>query len=437
MRERGKKLSDAEIAREVSSAASHMSQEVCDLYQSDLKAGLTVMEAGLYTKKDYPLEKMKLFSECYRAGYDDSFINILYKDNLSTAMMHVLIEAHKKGVPDEMIRNVADAETSIEGAKRALSHVYDQQAAVGAIIESTPEHEQELIQQMQKVVECFQPKKLQNFLRESMKVVADKDQRFGDSFDAVIKEKEEKIVEITKERDNLKKQLQSKEKELSEANVAKADAENQASKNQDKLNEMKAKTVNDSKYEKEAERLSRENERLAKDIENLRKSLEEARNVAKGRDTSSGKEKTALVIENGIIEDSSKSQTQETVIYGKVETKERHYEDVPIMVKLPEHYEIPVRNSSGELTNISVDRQKRKASGLLGYISRYLSKGKNHNFIQELQGKGLNEHQLIEIINGIKQGLSDNQISDLINSKFSAPEMAQVVRIAVLSRQYE
>lgn len=67
-----------------------------------------------------------------------------------------------------------------------------------------------------------------------------------------------------------------------------------------------------------------------------------------------------------------------------------------------------------------------------------LFKGKfRGNLIKQLKGKGLNQAQMEQVKIAIQSGLNEQEVIDIINSGFSAEEMAQAIDIVVADRMYQ
>lgn len=74
----------------------------------------------------------------------------------------------------------------------------------------------------------------------------------------------------------------------------------------------------------------------------------------------------------------------------------------------------------------------------MALAGKKIFKGKSRiNLIKELTGKGLNPEQMEQIKVAIQSGLNEQEVIDIINSGFSAKEMAQAIEIVVADRMYQ
>lgn len=62
---------------------------------------------------------------------------------------------------------------------------------------------------------------------------------------------------------------------------------------------------------------------------------------------------------------------------------------------------------------------------------------KGMNLIKHLTGKGLNHAQMEQVRIAIESGLEENEVIDIINSGFTAEEMAQAIQIVMADKAYQ
>jgi len=98
-----------------------------------------------------------------------------------------------------------------------------------------------------------------------------------------------------------------------------------------------------------------------------------------------------------------------------------------------------VKGRNGETHFLPVERTaRRKPDGLKAFAERLLGRGRqSFGLIKQLTGKGLNPAQMEQVRMAIQAGLTEQEVNDLIDSGFSAEEMAQAVEIVVAERAYQ
>lgn len=98
-----------------------------------------------------------------------------------------------------------------------------------------------------------------------------------------------------------------------------------------------------------------------------------------------------------------------------------------------------VRGRNGERHMVPVERTvRRKPEGLKAFAEKILGRGRQGSgLIKQLTGKGLNPTQMEQVRMAVQAGLSGQEVNDLIDSGFSAEEMAQAVEIVLAEKAYQ
>lgn len=100
---------------------------------------------------------------------------------------------------------------------------------------------------------------------------------------------------------------------------------------------------------------------------------------------------------------------------------------------------VAIRGKNGEKHLIPVERTvRRKPEGIRAFAEKIFGRGRQGSgLIKQLTGKGLNPAQMEQVRIAIQAGLVEQEINDLIDSGFSAEEMAQAIEIVVAERAYQ
>ena len=203
----------------------------------------------------------------------------------------------------------------------------------------------------------------------------------------------------------------------------------------------------------ERDRFYRQNQTLMKEKEQLIADIEE---VQKEKD---GIEQRLKEMEAGVapeaMESKALAETAETQAAG-IQTAEQqpaisggqgitaNRQETGTSDNNPENYAgndylAAIRGRNGERHLVPVERTvRRKPDGLKAFAEKLLGRSRQDSgLIKQLTGKGLNPAQMEQIRMAIQAGLTEKEVNDLIDSGFSAEEMAQAVEIVVAEKAYQ
>lgn len=100
-------------------------------------------------------------------------------------------------------------------------------------------------------------------------------------------------------------------------------------------------------------------------------------------------------------------------------------------------YLAAVRGRNGERNLVPVERTVRRKPDRLKSFAEKIMGRQSSGLIKQLTGKGLNPAQMEQVRMAVQAGLTGQEVNDLIDSGFSAEEMAQAVEIVVAERAYQ
>ncbi len=95
-----------------------------------------------------------------------------------------------------------------------------------------------------------------------------------------------------------------------------------------------------------------------------------------------------------------------------------------------------IKGRNGETHLIPVERTvRRKPDGIRAFAEKIFGRGRQSSgLIKQLAGKGLNLAQMEQVRMAVQAGLTGQEVNDLIDSGFSAEEMAQAVEIVLAEK---
>lgn len=381
--------------------------DVLRVAKEDLELGYPKELVALYAEAGWQIDRCRKFSSIMRADSDEDLLRMLAEGGFNPYQMQLLANYYEKGVPVAQLRDV--------GAKNLTA--YDMEQTLKRVYQANWETETE---------------------------------KAGESPEG--KDWQEKIASLTEE-------LRQREKELGEQQEANNKQASESAELRIKAEELE-KRVGELEQEKsgydsekrsileERDRFYQQNQTLMKEKEQLIADIEE---VQKEKD---GVEQRLKEIENKALAETVEPQaagiqTAEpqpakqppisggqdmTAIWQGAEPPDNKPEDFS-----GHDYLAAIQGSNGEKRLVPVERTvRRKPDGLKAFAEKLLGRGRQDSgLIKQLTGKGLNPAQMEQVRMAIQAGLTEQEVNDLIDSGFSAEEMAQAVEIVVAERAYQ
>lgn len=126
--------------------------EVIALISDDADYGLTREQIAKYADKKMDIDRMRIYSECLRNGYEDSIIKIITADGLSKAQMQMALEFYKKGVSEEEIEAITKSGEKAAVMKKRYEEILDMTDSVYNVAETEPEYVKKIAEHIQEVV---------------------------------------------------------------------------------------------------------------------------------------------------------------------------------------------------------------------------------------------------------------------------------------------
>ena len=374
--------------------------EVIALISDDADYGLTREQIAKYADKKMDIDRMRIYSECLRNGYEDSIIKIIMADGLSKAQMQMALKFYKKGVPEEDIEAITKSGEKAAVMKKRYEEILDMTDSVYNAAETEPEYVKKIAEHIQEVVLSIgnTDKKFDD-IAEVLKSLM-QSRRDEEEFDKVLKENQEKDTLLSQKQDEINK------------------AYSQASENR-----------------KEVEMLKEENETLKKKIREFEeKGKEDAENMTSN---SQHPESSNREFTNGQYPKSSDREFASSQ-YSKShdrETAKRQYPETSSQ-------RVQDRGYGGSYTRIysnDIERTvRRNSNATVGFFTRLGIKKKSRRNIVKLVIAGeLDINQLVQIKSAIEKGLTERQLEDIINSRVPADRMKEKVEIAELENSMQ
>lgn len=363
----------------------NVNNDVLKLVKRDLEYGYSREMVETYIRTGWGIDRMRELSEIIGKTSDKEFISFIKENQFSARQMRTLLEFHLKHISVEDMIAVTGKGLSEFAVNKMLGELAKAQEQV--------EDAKEKLEQ-----EVLEDGKSQEIMEKISEMVSG----IGDNKDFLEKvlTKLEQLDAIKKNGDDVKESfshtIETQEKLISEQ---------QTSLNQ------------------QAKELARKNtsiEKLTKELDDARKEAEDVR-----------KERNEM--ERKIEELQKENEALKQEADRKEEVKPEAQPG-----RIPEFYETKVVGANGVPQTIQVERMTRRSpDGLLALAGKKLFKGKNRlNLIVHLKNANLNTGQMQQVKAAIEAGLKDEEVVDIINSGFSAEEMAQAIEIVLAEKMY-
>lgn len=383
--------------------------DVLKLAKEDLELGYPKELVALYAESGWQMDRSRKFSSIMRANSDGDLLQLLAEGGLNPYQMQLLANYYEKGVSVAQLRDV--------GAKNLTA--YDMEQALKLVCQANRETDAAQGRESP-VTEISQGKiaAMTEALRQREKE---------------LEEQQETNNRQASENAKLRIKAESLEKQVKELE--------------------QERTGYDSEKRsilEERDRLYQQNQTLMKEKGQLIADLEE---IQKEKD---GMEQRLKEMENKALEKTEGSQRavaqqavgelhaagqQEASGVKKAAANRQGAESQDINSENFAGHDIlaAIRGRNGERHFVPVERMaRRKPDGLKAFAEKIFGRGRqNSGMIRQLTGKGLNPAQMEQVRMAVQAGLTEQEVNDLIDSGFSAEEMAQAVEIVVAEKAYQ
>ena len=375
--------------------------DVLKLAKEDLELGYPKELVAMYAEAGWQMDRCRKFSSIMRANSDGELLQLLAEGGFNPYQMQLLANYYEKGVPVAQLRDVGAKNLTAYDMEQALKLVCQanretdaaqgrespvteiSQGKIAAMTEALRQREKELEEQQE-------TNNRQASENAKLRIKAE-------SLEKQVKELEQERTgydsekrSILEERDRLYQQSQTLMKEKGQLIADLEEVQKEKDGMEQRLKEMEKKAV----------------------AEMAQPQAVAAQTTAGQQPASGGQGITAGQQADGPVGSSSNSVENDFLV--------------------------SIRGRNGEKHLIPVERSvKRKPEGIKAFAEKIFSRGRQSSgLIKQLTGKGLNPAQMEQVRMAVQAGLTGQEVNDLIDSGFSAEEMAQAVEIVVAERAY-
>lgn len=354
--------------------------DVLRLAKEDLQLGYPKELVALYAEAGWQMDRCRKFSSIMRANSDADLLRLLAEGGFNPYQMQLLANYYDKGVTVAQLSDVGSKNLTAYDMEQALKLVYQANCETGAA------QEKEILE-----TEISQDKiiSMTEELRQREKALEDQ---------------QEINNRQASENAELRTKAESLEKQVRELEQDKAGYDS----------EKRSILEERDRFYQQNQTLLEEKSQLIADIEAVQKEKDEMGQRLK--------------------------KMEERAVPGTANRQAAELQDTDGSNSMEKNdFLVSIRDKNGEKHLIPVERTvRRKPEGIKAFAEKIFSRGRQGSrLIKQLTGKGLNPAQMEQVRMAIQAGLVEQEINDLIDSGFSAEEMAQAIEIVVAERAYQ
>lgn len=379
---------------------SRYSEEVKALVRSDVEHGLTEEQIAGYYKNDWQIEKMKIYSQCLRNGYEKEVIDVFTQDGISWEILKVGLEFYERRVPIDTVEELMYEMESPMEMRKSLEHYLNSLETAKENIEVAPDYVQKRFEQ----------------LEESIKGLLVAQTRYDELSQKLEELKTEKLdreleARLMQENNQLNGQIIEQQEKLNKGEQKILELDNLLKQKDEEVKALK-KQIADLTEENQSK-----DEQMADMAGKVEKMKSEAEMIAKAQQDIAAPKMDEVNKFTHSVEDGY--TTQQTIKGG-----------------VPVYYQVPVMDNGRLVERVQVERTERKTGGMAAILGKICFKKKSRQDIVRLVSSGdLNAEQLEQIKVGMEKGLTESQLEQLINNNLSPERMAKVIAIAELDNK--
>lgn len=390
----------------------------CTLFRDDVKYGISMESASMYMVATLSVEQQRHISKAIREHLPTELITIMIEELFDVEQIEMVVEAFKSGLPIEDVKKIAiesQSSFSMSEAFAKLKASLDEAKDSVSTEQDVPEEVKAMLSKLDGFMDGLS-ENAKRYDAVLAKLEATKTSESGEAIgtlkeqikakDARIEKLESEIAAKNEELLEAKESLKAKEQEADFSKSQVADLNQQLGDQQNKLNSTAARNVSletkVNELQSEITRLKEEKERM----ENEKVQIPQT-------------------------EDKEFKQAMQPTVMNSKEPSDKEPDGMPV------HYQTVIVGSDGTQIPIMVERtERKKPRGLLAMAEMFMPTKSGKNLVKQMAGNNLNKQQMTQIRNAILSGLNENEVADIIDSGFSAEEMAEAIAVVVADKNY-
>lgn len=388
------------------------SDDVLKLAKEDLELGYPKELVALYAEAGWQMERCKKFSSIMRADSDGELLRMLADGGFNQYQMQLLANYYEKGLTVTQLAGVGDKSMTAYDMEQALKLVYQTNREAETVPKSGVTGEKAPQADEASMTEA---------LRQREKELEEQQE--------INNKQAAENAEIRNKAEELKKQVRELEQEK-----AGYDSEKRSI-----LEERDRFYRQNQILLEEKEQLIADLEAVQKEKDGLEQKLKEKEGMVAG--VTAKAEPPAAATQHPAGGRQAMINRQQAVGSGPQAPKQPSAgQQNKTDGGMGNHdFTAAIKGRNGETQLIPVERTvRRKPEGIRAFAEKLLGRGRQSSgLIKQLTGKGLNPAQMEQVRIAVQAGLTEQEVNDLIDSGFSAEEMAQAVGIVLAEKEYQ
>lgn len=407
-------------------------KEMIELARNDMaEYGMPFKQVSIYMDVKLSVGQAEQLSQALRNEVNEDFVRHLAEGGYSAEQIKTILRFTSE-VPVDVIEKNVTSDMKAHAISKALQAVKDSLAEAK---QAVPEENEKVKEVLDSISEQLSALSQNTELIEKVSKKLD-EMPTTESVDeeSIRKEYEEKLeqkeAELSTQQDQLNKLMKTKA-ELTRK-LEQMQEENQSVS---KLRESMDQEMDE--YRKQKNQILDERDDALRESRNLRKEMEEMKRTI-GELEKQIKERDSRELERQLLNQTYQTQSVEDV-ERTVPVNEGVAEEKKKTSGWQAGYQAVVPNRYGGTQIVQIEHIRKKGpEHLLALAGKkcFRSKAK-YNLIQQMKEADLSKSQMEQIQVAIESGLTDTEVSDIINSGFDVEEMAQAIQILLADKMYQ
>lgn len=407
-------------------------KEMIELARNDMaEYGMPFKQVSIYMDVKLSVGQAEQLSQALRNEVNEDFVRHLAEGGYSAEQIKTILRFTSE-VPVDVIEKNVTSDMKAHAISKALQAVKDSLAEAK---QAVPEENEKVKEVLDSISEQLSALSQNAELIEKVSKKLD-EMPTTESVDeeSIRKEYEEKLeqkeAELSTQQDQLNKLMKTKA-ELTRK-LEQMQEENQSVS---KLRESMDQEMDE--YRKQKNQILDERDDALRESRNLRKEMEEMKRTI-GELEKQIKERDSRELERQLLNQTYQTQSVEDV-ERTVPVNEGVAEEKKKTSGWQAGYQAVVPNRYGGTQIVQIEHIRKKGpEHLLALAGKkcFRSKAK-YNLIQQMKEADLSKSQMEQIQVAIESGLTDTEVSDIINSGFDVEEMAQAIQILLADKMYQ
>lgn len=380
------------------------SKEMIELARNDMaEYGMPFKQVSIYMDVKLSAGQAEQLSQALRNEVNEDFVRHLAEGGYSAEQIKTILRFTSE-VPVDVIEKNVTSDMKAHAISKALQAVKDSLAEAKQAVPEENEKVKEVLDSISEQLSALSQnaeliEKVSKKLDEMPKTeLVDEE--------SIRKEYEEKLEQMQEENQSVSKLRESMDQEMDE-------------------------------YRKQKNQILDERDDALRESRNLRKEMEEMKRTI-GELEKQIKERDNRELERQLLNQTYQTQSVENV-ERTVPVNEGVAEEKKKTPGWQAGYQAVVPNRYGGTQIVQIEHIRKKGpEHLLALAGKkcFRSKAK-YNLIQQMKEADLSKSQMEQIQVAIESGLTDTEVSDIINSGFDVEEMAQAIQILLADKMYQ